>query len=142
MVRDLVAEAVATIDEWLTKTRSRESRLGLLSCANPKAVNRIRERGATLETLRLVLNYIEQQPAPEIGGGVVRGFIDLSPDDKLRVQLALQTCRDEYPDRMAFHWMAYSIELNTGLETSTAERIAYDVVYSLKRKLPEIEGGK
>jgi hypothetical protein len=51
------------IEAWLRATGMSESRLGLLACANPRAVSRIRSGSARVETLRLVLAYIEAHPA-------------------------------------------------------------------------------
>ena len=50
------------IDKWLKKTGIPEARLGLLSCANPRAVERIRAGTARVETLSDVLNYIRKNP--------------------------------------------------------------------------------
>lgn len=49
---------VAEIESWLKKTGMAESRLGLLACANPRAVDRIRDGSARITTLRAVLSYI------------------------------------------------------------------------------------
>lgn len=54
---------VAKIEAWLKVTKMAESRLGLLACANPRAVERIRNGGATLNTLRQVMDYIAAHPA-------------------------------------------------------------------------------
>lgn len=51
------------IERWLTKTGIKESRLGLLAGANPRAVQRIREGSARLDTLEAVLRYIRANPA-------------------------------------------------------------------------------
>lgn len=51
------------IDAWLKRTGMLESRLGLLACANPYAVGRIRAGTARVETLNEVLNYIRRNPA-------------------------------------------------------------------------------
>lgn len=56
---------VERIEAWLKATGMPESRLGLLACANPRAVSRIRNGSARVATLRLVLGYIEAHPAPE-----------------------------------------------------------------------------
>ena len=51
------------IDDWLLATGTTESRLGLLACANPRAVDRIRNGSATVATLNSVLAYIAKNPA-------------------------------------------------------------------------------
>lgn len=48
------------IDEWLELTGLPESRLGLLSCANPRAIARIRSGSATLATLAKVEDYLDR----------------------------------------------------------------------------------
>ena len=50
------------IDKWLAKTGMAEGRLGLLACANPKAIERIRTGRARIETLNAVLSYIKRNP--------------------------------------------------------------------------------
>ena len=54
-----IKEAVATIDKWLKASGMVESRLGMLSAANPHAISRIRAGTARIETLRAVLDYIK-----------------------------------------------------------------------------------
>ena len=58
-----IETAIAQIDKWLKATGMAESRLGMLSCANPYAVNRIRSGTARIETLQAVLTYIKANPA-------------------------------------------------------------------------------
>ena len=65
MKDNLVDEGKHQIDEWLKKTGMKESRLGLLACANPRAVANIRSEGATLKNFRKVLEYIEVNPDGE-----------------------------------------------------------------------------
>jgi len=60
---NLVAQALDKIDKWLKATGMTESRLGLLACANARAVERVRSKSASIETLEAVLNYIEKHPA-------------------------------------------------------------------------------
>lgn len=56
-------DEIKAIDAWLKVTGWKESRLGLLSCANPRAVQRIREGTATLATFWAVEAYIKEHPA-------------------------------------------------------------------------------
>lgn len=57
-----IGDDLAKIEAWLKATKMTESRLGLLSCANPRAVDRIRDGSARLSTLEHVLRYIEANP--------------------------------------------------------------------------------
>ena len=52
------------IDEWLRKTGMPEWKLGTLAAANAKAVERIRNGTARVETLNDVLNYMRRNPPP------------------------------------------------------------------------------
>ena len=54
-------QQIKRIDAFLTRTGMKESRLGLLACANARAIERIRDRSASIETLDAVLNYIDAQ---------------------------------------------------------------------------------
>jgi len=58
---NLIAD-IAKIDRWLKAVKMAESRLGLLACANPKAVARVRSGVARLATLRQVMEYIAANP--------------------------------------------------------------------------------
>jgi len=60
---NLVAVALDKIDKWLKHTGMKESRLGLLACANARAVERVRAKSASIETLEQLLEYIEAHPA-------------------------------------------------------------------------------
>lgn len=51
------------IEKWLKQTKTKESRLGLLAAANPRAIGRIRNGTARVETLNAVLRYIRENPA-------------------------------------------------------------------------------
>jgi hypothetical protein len=51
------------IDGWLKKAKVTEERLGLLACANSRAIGRIRNGTARVETLNAVLEYIRRNPA-------------------------------------------------------------------------------
>ena len=51
------------IEQWLKKTGTSEGRLGLLAAANPRAVERIRNGSARIDTLNAVLSYIREHPA-------------------------------------------------------------------------------
>lgn len=55
--------AVDKIDGWLKATNTPEYRLGLMACANARAVQRVREGTATVSTLKAILAYIEANPA-------------------------------------------------------------------------------
>jgi hypothetical protein len=55
---------IKEIDAWLRATGMTESRLGLLACANAKAVARIRSGDARIKTLDAVMAYIKaNQPS-------------------------------------------------------------------------------
>lgn len=53
------------ITAWLKATGMSEARLGLLACANPRAIARIRGESAPIKTLTAVLAYIRDHPAPK-----------------------------------------------------------------------------
>jgi len=53
---------IAEIEKWLAAAGMSESRLGLLACANPRAIERIRNGSARIETLRQVLAYVRANP--------------------------------------------------------------------------------
>lgn len=58
-----VDDSIEKIDAWLKATGMKEYRLGLLACANNYAVSRIRSGKGSVESLRAVLRYIEENPA-------------------------------------------------------------------------------
>lgn len=60
---NLVAQAVDKIDKWLKHTGMAESRLGLLACANARAVERVRNGSGSVATLQAILDYIDAHPA-------------------------------------------------------------------------------
>lgn len=60
---NLVAQAIDRIEKYLKVSGITESRLGLLACANARAVQRIRDKTASVETLENLLEYIEAHPA-------------------------------------------------------------------------------
>lgn len=64
---NLVAMALDKIDRWLKVTGMTESRLGLLACANARAVERVRNGSGSVATLRAILEYIEDHPAKANG---------------------------------------------------------------------------
>ena len=64
---NLVAMALDKIDKWLKATGMSESRLGLLSCANARAVDRVRNGSGSVSTLQAILEYIEKNPARNSG---------------------------------------------------------------------------
>ena len=55
--------AVSKIEDWLKETGMTPSRLGLLACANARAVDRVRSGRGSVETLRALLDYVEKNPA-------------------------------------------------------------------------------
>lgn len=60
---NLVATALDRIDKWLKATGTKEYKLGLLACANVRAVQRVRDKSASIETLEAILDYIADHPA-------------------------------------------------------------------------------
>ena len=64
--QNLVAQALDKIDKWLKATGISESRLGLLSCANARAVDRVRNGSGSVATLQAILEYIEAHPARSV----------------------------------------------------------------------------
>lgn len=63
MEKTLVDEAIKRIETWLKANQSvSESRLGLLACANARALERVRNGTASVETLRALLIYIDSRP--------------------------------------------------------------------------------
>lgn len=58
-----VDREISKIDDWLKESGMAESRLGQLACANARAVERIRNGTARVESLRQVLDYIALNPA-------------------------------------------------------------------------------
>ena len=57
------------IDKWLRQTGMPEWKLGTLAAANAKAVERIRNGTARVETLNDVLNYMRRNPPPRTKRG-------------------------------------------------------------------------
>lgn len=51
---------IERIDAYLKQSGMKESRLGLLACANARAVQRVRDGSASVETLRQLLDYIDR----------------------------------------------------------------------------------
>lgn len=60
-----VDREIKRIEAYLAKSGMPESRLGLLACANARAIERVRNGSASIETLRAVLNYIAANPIRE-----------------------------------------------------------------------------
>lgn len=56
---------IKRIEAYLAKSHMTKSRLGLLACANARAVDRIRNGSASIETLRAMLDYIAANPVRE-----------------------------------------------------------------------------
>lgn len=63
-----MADAQKEIEDWLGKTGMKPSRLGSLSCANPRAVEGIRSGNGTIKNLNRVLLYIRTNPDGEPEG--------------------------------------------------------------------------
>jgi hypothetical protein len=59
MEPNLVTQAIRKIESYLERTGMKESRLGLLACANPRAVERVRNKSASIETMEALLEYVE-----------------------------------------------------------------------------------
>lgn len=57
-----VDREISRIDAYLKATGMKESRLGLLACANARAVERVRNGTGSVESLRLLLDYIDLHP--------------------------------------------------------------------------------
>lgn len=53
-------EAIKEIDAFLKVSKMKEYRLGLLACANPRAVERVRSGKASVETLRAIIDYVRE----------------------------------------------------------------------------------
>lgn len=62
---NFVDQQIKRIDAYLAKSGMAESRLGLLACANARAVERVRDGTARVETLRAILEYIASNPIRE-----------------------------------------------------------------------------
>lgn len=60
-----VDDGIKEIDAWLKKNGMKESRLGMLSCANARVVPNIRSKGATLKNFERVMDYIRTNPDGE-----------------------------------------------------------------------------
>ena len=59
------ATPIELIDEWLATTGTLESRLGLLACANARAVERVRRGSASVATQRALIAYITDHPTKQ-----------------------------------------------------------------------------
>lgn len=57
-----VDREIRKIDDWLKVSGMTESRLGLLACANPRAVERVRNGTGSVDTLRALVDYIRRNP--------------------------------------------------------------------------------
>lgn len=60
-----VDREIKKIEAWLAKSGMTESRLGLLACANARAIERVRDGTARIETLRALLAYIAANPVKD-----------------------------------------------------------------------------
>lgn len=58
----VVDREIKKIDAWLEKADIPESRLGMLACANQRAIERIRNKKASIETFEAVMEYIRKNP--------------------------------------------------------------------------------
>lgn len=63
MDQNPVDREIERIVAWCKATDTKESRLGLLACANAKALERVRDGTARINTLRELLDYIDMHPA-------------------------------------------------------------------------------
>jgi hypothetical protein len=59
---------IKSIEDWLKASGMKESRLGLLAAANPRAIERIRSGDAKIKTLDAVLAYIKANPVKKRRG--------------------------------------------------------------------------
>lgn len=57
-----VDREIKKIDDWLKASGMKESRLGLLACANPRAVERVRNGSGSVDSLRALIDYISLHP--------------------------------------------------------------------------------
>ena len=57
-----VDHGIKRIEAWLKASGIPESRLGLLACANARAVDRVRNGSGSVKTLRELLDYIARNP--------------------------------------------------------------------------------
>ena len=55
-----VDDAIKEIDAFLKASKMKEYRLGLLACANPRAVERVKSGKASVETLRAIIDYVRE----------------------------------------------------------------------------------
>lgn len=63
-----VDREIRRIDAYLEATGMKDSRLGLLACANARAVERVRNGTGSVESLRLLLDYIDLHPVKRAKG--------------------------------------------------------------------------
>ena len=61
-----VDREIRRIDDWLKASGMTESRLGLLACANPRAVERVRNGTGSVDTLRALVDYIRRNPVSAV----------------------------------------------------------------------------
>jgi hypothetical protein len=59
-IRGGMDELIEEIEAWLKVSGMVESRLGLLACANPKALERVRDGSAQVKTLRQLVDYVRK----------------------------------------------------------------------------------
>lgn len=55
-----VDEAIKEIDAFLKAKKMKPYRLGLLACANPKAVERVKSGKGSVETLKALVDYVRE----------------------------------------------------------------------------------
>lgn len=60
-----VSRALKQIDDWLAESGMTPSRLGLLACANARAVDRVKAGSGSVASLEAILAYIEAHPSRE-----------------------------------------------------------------------------
>ena len=57
-----VDREIKRIEAWLAKSGMAESTLGLLACANARAVERVRAGSGSVQSLRRLIKYISENP--------------------------------------------------------------------------------
>lgn len=57
-----VDREIRKIEEWLEATGTKPSRLGMLACANPRAVDRVMNGTGSVDSLRAIVDYIKRNP--------------------------------------------------------------------------------
>lgn len=58
---NLVSQYLHEIESFISETGMNESRFGLLTCANPRALDRVRDGSARLRTLQQMLDFVRRE---------------------------------------------------------------------------------